>query len=233
MAAANDPNYTAAIAALAKAGLTLAKISSIQPGTVVSANGAILRQSTGLAVPVGAGIDGGVWNRQFELFASGRRRAVGTVPGHADEQKPVMYMSDHPTDLRGLRCSRYSGGGRYGACGFKVHGSGCSICGGAGVAADCLARLASVRAVGKVLHHSSVFATKRSQFLSDLQTYMALPKPRAESAQAAALAIFDSLWAGYEQQCATVPGAAGANCVADRQAGACHYQANGAAGIGS
>ena len=39
-----------------KAGLTALEISTIQPGTVVSANGAILRQATGLAVPVGSGI---------------------------------------------------------------------------------------------------------------------------------------------------------------------------------
>ena len=42
--------------ALGKAGMTLAEINAIQPGTVVSANGAILRQSTGLAVPVGSGV---------------------------------------------------------------------------------------------------------------------------------------------------------------------------------
>lgn len=39
-------------ATLAKSGMTLAEINAIQPGTVVSANGAILRQSTGLPVPV-------------------------------------------------------------------------------------------------------------------------------------------------------------------------------------
>jgi hypothetical protein len=39
-------------AALVKGGMTLAQIQSIQPGTVVSANGAILRQATGLPVPV-------------------------------------------------------------------------------------------------------------------------------------------------------------------------------------
>ena len=38
---------------MAKSGMTLAEINSIQPGTVVSANGAILRQATGLPVPVG------------------------------------------------------------------------------------------------------------------------------------------------------------------------------------
>lgn len=41
-------------AQLAKAGMTLAEINAIQPGTVVSANGAILRQSPGYAVPVGS-----------------------------------------------------------------------------------------------------------------------------------------------------------------------------------
>jgi hypothetical protein len=39
-------------AQLLKSGMTLAQIQSIQPGTVVSANGAILRQATGLPVPV-------------------------------------------------------------------------------------------------------------------------------------------------------------------------------------
>jgi hypothetical protein len=39
-------------AALVKGGMTLAQIQSIQPGTVVSANGAILRQSPGFSVPV-------------------------------------------------------------------------------------------------------------------------------------------------------------------------------------
>lgn len=38
-------------AAMGKAGMTLAQINAIQPGTVVGANGQILRQSTGYAVP--------------------------------------------------------------------------------------------------------------------------------------------------------------------------------------
>jgi hypothetical protein len=42
--------------ALAKSGMTLAEINSIQPGTVVGANGSILRQATGLPVPVGSGV---------------------------------------------------------------------------------------------------------------------------------------------------------------------------------
>lgn len=44
--------WAAAIGQMAKAGFTLAEINQIQPGTVVSANGAILRQATGLPVPV-------------------------------------------------------------------------------------------------------------------------------------------------------------------------------------
>jgi hypothetical protein len=39
--------------ALAKSGMQLAEINAIQPGTVVSSNGSILRQATGLAVPTG------------------------------------------------------------------------------------------------------------------------------------------------------------------------------------
>jgi hypothetical protein len=53
MPASTDPSFTGAVTALAKMGLTLAEINSIQPGTVVGANGQILRQATGLPVPVG------------------------------------------------------------------------------------------------------------------------------------------------------------------------------------
>ncbi len=53
---APSPNNSAQWAAFAtqmlKSGMQLAQIQSIQPGTVVSANGAILRQSPGFAVPV-------------------------------------------------------------------------------------------------------------------------------------------------------------------------------------
>lgn len=63
---AEEPTYTAPsqssvqwasfATALAKAGLTLAEINAIQPGTVVGANGQILRQAAGYAVPVGTSV---------------------------------------------------------------------------------------------------------------------------------------------------------------------------------
>ena len=46
----NSAQWAAFSTALLKSGLTLAEINAIQPGTVVSANGAILRQSAGVAV---------------------------------------------------------------------------------------------------------------------------------------------------------------------------------------
>jgi len=48
-------NWAAFATALAKSGMTLAEINAIQPGTVVGANGQILRQATGLPVPVAGG----------------------------------------------------------------------------------------------------------------------------------------------------------------------------------
>jgi len=51
----NTAQYAAWAAQMLKSGLTLAEIQTIQPGTVVSANGAILRQSPGYAVPTGPG----------------------------------------------------------------------------------------------------------------------------------------------------------------------------------
>jgi len=54
--AQNSAQWASFASNMLKSGLTLAEINSIQPGTVVSANGAILRQSTGYAVPVGSGV---------------------------------------------------------------------------------------------------------------------------------------------------------------------------------
>ena len=52
--AQNSAQWASFATQLMKSGMTLAEINAIQPGTVVSANGAILRQSTGYAVPVGS-----------------------------------------------------------------------------------------------------------------------------------------------------------------------------------
>jgi hypothetical protein len=54
--AQSSANWAGFATALAKSGMTLAQINAIQPGTVVSANGQILRQATGIAVPGSAGI---------------------------------------------------------------------------------------------------------------------------------------------------------------------------------
>lgn len=54
--ASNATAWANFAAGLAKSGMTLAEINAIQPGTVVSANGAILRQATGIPVPVGNSI---------------------------------------------------------------------------------------------------------------------------------------------------------------------------------
>lgn len=61
----------------------------------------------------------------------------------------------------------------------------------------------------------------------NLAAYMALPTPRAESAQAAYLANFDKIWDYLVQECSS-PGlsTAGRNCIADRQAGACKWRSS-------
>lgn len=43
--------------------------------------------------------------------------------------------------------------------------------------------------------------------------------------QSTAINNFNQIWNQLEYQCAGVPGAAGTNCIADRQQGACHYKA--------
>jgi hypothetical protein len=54
--AQNSAQWASFATQLMKSGMTLAEINAIQPGTVVAANGAILRQSTGYAVPVGSSV---------------------------------------------------------------------------------------------------------------------------------------------------------------------------------
>jgi hypothetical protein len=55
MPSQNSAAWANAIAQFAKAGMSLAQLNMIQPGTVLSANGAILRQAPGLPVPVVSG----------------------------------------------------------------------------------------------------------------------------------------------------------------------------------
>jgi hypothetical protein len=51
--ASNSAQWASFASQMLKGGLTLAQINAIQPGTVVSANGAILRQNPGYSVPAG------------------------------------------------------------------------------------------------------------------------------------------------------------------------------------
>jgi hypothetical protein len=60
------------------------------------------------------------------------------------------------------------------------------------------------------------------------QAYFALPAPRSQSAQAAALTNFDQIWATLEQQCSQPgTGNAGKRCISDRQSGACTWKQTG------
>jgi hypothetical protein len=67
----SSAQWAAFAAALAKGGMTLAEINAIQPGTVVSANGSILRQATGLPVPVGTGITAALGSSSTMLLLGG------------------------------------------------------------------------------------------------------------------------------------------------------------------
>jgi len=61
----------------------------------------------------------------------------------------------------------------------------------------------------------------------NLNAYFALPKPRPQSAQAAALANFDAIWDQLVQLCSQPgTGNAGKRCISDRQAGACTWKQN-------
>jgi hypothetical protein len=57
------------------------------------------------------------------------------------------------------------------------------------------------------------------QMRANLAAYQA-----GQISQAEALSVFDQLWSALEQACMGVGGAAGQNCIGDRQAGACKWK---------
>jgi len=63
------------------------------------------------------------------------------------------------------------------------------------------------------------------QLQANIAAYFALPAPRPQSSQAAALANFDTLWSQLSQACSNPQlGAAGTNCLGDREQGACKWK---------
>ena len=81
-------------------------------------------------------------------------------------------------------------------------------------------------ATTQIVNQAEVFAKQ------NLSAWQSLPNSQKTlSAQQAALANFDALWAQVVQACSNPQyGTAGQNCIADRQRGACHYQVNGQCG---
>lgn len=103
----------------------------------------------------------------------------------------------------------------------------------AGLASDLLAMLGVGSGCGQSCVLSSKYADQASQILQqNFDTYFSLPIPRDPVAQAAALRIFDAIWADLQQACSNPAlGTAGRKCISDRQAGACTWKqtAEGAA----
>jgi len=58
----------------------------------------------------------------------------------------------------------------------------------------------------------------------NIAAYFALPAPRSQSNQAAALSNFDRVWASLVAQCQGTNTTAGQRCITDRQAGACIWK---------
>lgn len=100
----------------------------------------------------------------------------------------------------------------------------------AGAAAELLGAIGIGRGCGQTCIVASQYANKAESLLQqNYNTYFALPTPRAQSAQQAALNVFDQVWQGLVQACSNPQLAdAGKRCVTDRQAGACKWKdANG------
>lgn len=57
----------------------------------------------------------------------------------------------------------------------------------------------------------------------NISAYFAAPAPRLTTSKEEALRGFDKIWGQLASACQKVGGGAGHNCIADREAGACHY----------
>jgi hypothetical protein len=79
---------------------------------------------------------------------------------------------------------------------------------------------------GPTCIQTSDYANKAEDLLrTNEQEYLALPAPRTQLQQQAALANFDAIWAQLVQLCSDpAMGNAGKACISDRQAGACKWQ---------
>ena len=95
----------------------------------------------------------------------------------------------------------------------------------AGAVTDLLASVGVGKGCGQTCITASNYANQAETLLKqNLSAYMALPSPRPQSAQQAAMNNFQQIWNGLVTACAGVPGTAGQNCVADRQQGACKWK---------
>lgn len=101
----------------------------------------------------------------------------------------------------------------------------------AGAIADIIASFGVGSGCGATCVQSSNFANQCAAALQqNLSTYLALPTPRAKSAQAAAENNFMTLWNWLtsSQACGNPSlGSAGQRCISDRQRGACTWKNNG------
>lgn len=95
----------------------------------------------------------------------------------------------------------------------------------AGAIAELMATFKVGAGCGSSCVTSTNFANQANAALqNNIETYMALPTPRPKSAQTAALANFDGLWAWLVQQCSSPSlGDPGKRCISDRQSGSCAY----------
>jgi hypothetical protein len=85
-----------------------------------------------------------------------------------------------------------------------------------------------IKGCGPACVQTSAWANQAEALLKqNLDAWQKLPT-RTASMQAAFLQNFDTIWQHLESQCNQVQGAAGINCIGDRNQGACHYtNANG------
>ena len=73
---------------------------------------------------------------------------------------------------------------------------------------------------------STQYANQAEALLrQNINAYFAVPTPRPQSVQTAALQNFSAIWNDLQQQCSNPQlGTAGQNCISDRQSGACKWK---------
>jgi hypothetical protein len=153
------------------------------------------------------------------MYVSSQSRGFGAVDPTVQQVTGIAYSAGAGIATPAIAGTGTALGGALGAAAIPIVGAAF-----AGIFLGIQAILNS--GCGQSCIVTSNWANQAEDLLKkNLAAYMALPMPRALSAQAAYVANFDAIWNYLVQECSNPQlGGAGKACISDRQAGSCKWR---------